>query len=379
MPNLIWLESGGDASADVSTFWNALSSTGTRAVDATVSHTGPRSIKLSTGNPAVTAALKANATDNLAADAGRRISFWMRFDALPSVNAAFLHLYQSNYTTAVAILRVLTTGVVRITPVGATAVDGTIVLAVNTWHWITLSYTITNTTTFRFQVYVNGVADANATAGTLTNTGSAVLSFEATTSWGVDHNVWFDDLYVDAGTDYTDPSALRVTAKRPAANNPNSFDTAIGASPANRWTNVNERPLSETNGWRHVATTDVQENYTLEAITAGDIDLTGATLVARMAWAWAKMDTDGTVGTPKLMDDGTEWALTFDTAPTISSIVSPPGNTPTVYPSNAAGIGLRSPNHANDIYLYECGTLLAYTENPWGALLDAQVNRLVRA
>lgn len=349
MPNITFLESGTDATGNFSFF---TSTTGTVASDATTSKTGLRSIKLSTGSPAVTAGAIAQ---NTCADAGRRVSVWFKFDTAPAVQTP-LFAIQTNGGLGVIAVDLSTTRKLISRPLGATQVTGTTVLSVDTWYRITLSYTVTNTTTFRADVFLNGTPEASATAGTLTRTGSNQLTLQANSGFGANCNVWFDNIYIDDGSDYSDPGDIRVTAKRPASNNTNNFDTAIGANPANRWTNVNEVPLSTTNGWRHNATTDVQENYTLETAAVGDVNIAAYPRIGTTAWIWANGAAGG-AGTPKIMANGSETAITLTNAGKLFTVLT----TTTAYPNNAAGIGMRSTNNADDTFLYECGTLIAYT------------------
>jgi hypothetical protein len=83
------------------------------------------------------------------------------------------------------------------------------------------------------------------------------------------------------------------------------------------------------------------------------VDLTGATLVGRSAWIWAKITVASVAA--KIMDNGTEFPITLTT----SSALYTHCTTSAGYPSNAAGIGARSSTTANT-FLYECGTLIAY-------------------
>lgn len=347
---IVYLESGTDATGDFAFF---SSTSGTVASDNTVSKTGPRSIKLSTvAGPTTAFALTPAAT---AANSGTRVTFWFRFDALPAANSQFFYVLTNGSSVVFSI--VLTPGgLLRIGPIGVSAVNGTTVMAINTWYRISFAYTITNATTYQIDGYVNGVREITiVNSGTMTTTATDRCRVNIQSTWGTGANCWFDDICIDNGSDYTDPGDIRVTAKRPAANSTNNFDTNIGANPANRWTNVNEVALSTTNGWQHAATTDVQENYTLETKAAGDVNIETANVVGRRAWIWARAAT-GSAGTPKIMDNGTETAIVLTTTAALYTVIT----TSSDYPSNAAGIGMRATNNAADTFLYECGTLIAY-------------------
>lgn len=337
-----FMESGSDATGDLSFYASA---GGTVTSDNTVSHTGPRSIKMTMNSFTV--------ASGVLNDVGRRISVWVRFSTLPASYIVPIQIQQAALAGVCYNLYILANGTLNSNPTGATAAVGTAVLAANTWYRICVAYKITSTTVFTFKVYVNGVLDSTANAGTMSVISTSELLLCALSDGAV--NVWEDDIYVDDVANFSDPGDVRVTAKKPAANNVNNFDTAVGANPANRWTNVNEVPLSITNGWEQLALANTQENYTLEAAAVGDVDITNKQLVGRSAWLWAKETVAG-LGTPQIMDNGTETAITLTTVGALYTVIT----ISIAYPSNAAGIGMRSANAAAGTFLYECGTLIAY-------------------
>ncbi len=159
-------------------------------------HTGTRSIKADTtaGN-----VLAFAARAGCLADAGRRISMWIRFDVLPTSTAGVMTLYKSDNTTQVFSVNLDATGHLLAQPVGVGSTVGTTVLAVNTWYRVSLSYYITNTTTYAFKIYLNGALEVTAGAGTLTNTATDTLQLRKGTAWGASKSTWYDDLYVDTG------------------------------------------------------------------------------------------------------------------------------------------------------------------------------------
>ena len=349
MPNITFLESGTDATGDFSFF---SSTTGTIATDATVSKTGSRSIKCSTGSPAATALATRT---GVCSDAGTRISVWVRLDTIPASTGGFFHISDASGNSVIIGFSVLSSGKIRMSAIGAVNKDSTATVSANTWFRLSCAYTITNSTTYRADFFIDGVLQGSATTGTLSLTGTGSIKPRTSTDFGANANAWFDNIYVDDGSDYSDPGDIRVTAKRPAANNTNNFDTAIGASPANRWTNVNEVPLSVTNGWRQAATSNTQENYKLEAPNVGDVDVSKSKIIGRTAWIWAK-GTAGGAGTPQIMDNGTESAITLTNVGKLFRVIS----TSNIYPFNNEGIGMRATNNADDTFLYECGTLIAF-------------------
>lgn len=348
-PSITFIEPGTDATGDFA-FYS--STAGTVASDTTVSKTGPRSIKCSTGSPAVTASVTTPV--GILADAGRRTSLWVRVSGTPAAISRLLG-FANSVGTAVFQIRLNASRILTVQPIGATEVVGSTVLAANTWYRLSISYVIANSTTWRIQLYLNGVPEVNANSnGTLTTVSSSRIALASNSVFGVNFDTWFDDIVTDDGADYSDPGDIRVTAKRPAANNVNNYDTAVGNNPANRWENVNEVPISIVNGWQQLAIADTQENYGLQGAAIGDVDISAYPLLGRTAWIWAK--ETAVLGTPKIMDNGTETGITLTTSPALYTVTT----TSASYPSNAAGIGMRSAATAAGTFLYECGTVIAY-------------------
>ncbi len=361
MANLVWCEAGTDATNDTSHY---SSTSGTVASATDQVYTGPNSLKLSTGSPAVAA--QAIRTLVLA-DAGRRISFRVRFDATPAAGGAIINLTQAGGSNVFNL--VLTTGQkLTLTPVGATAVTGATVLATNTWYRITIAYTITNTTTFRFDVFINGLIEGSATAGTLTNVTSSTFRCTAAATFGTNVNVWFDDIYIDDGTDYADPGTidpfcLRVTAKRPNANGSTvTFDTTTTTTNSGYGTGnsiyLNQRPLLTTGARRQNATGTASDRYTIEDAVTGDLSLVGYTLRGYLAW----LQCSG-VSTDQIYKNGA--AVTPDNATIGSALVYWSATTSALYPSNQDAIGMHRPtSSATDAIFNEGGIVLVIDRQP---------------
>jgi len=348
-----FLESGTDATQDF-VFWTA--TTGTVASDSTVKNTGPRSIALDTGSPAG----NSTATKNgVLADAGRRVSLWVRFsDSTPDVNTNIV-IFQNTSGNNVYNLVLNTTGVLSNNPVGATAVAGTKVLSDNTWYRITISYTITNTTTFRFELYIDGVFESSATAGTLTRTGTDKFRIASNGGAGANKINRFDDIYIDDGSNYTDPGAVRVTNKRPNANGTNNnFVTQIGAGGSGYGSGhspqVNEQPLSTTNGWSVVgAGSAVTEEYTIENALTGDVNMNLVSIIDYMGWLYSSSLVSET-GQIKVGGVASNIALTSTNTLFLVAAAS------TAYPAGNTDIGEVTDTTLTTVSLYECGILFAY-------------------
>lgn len=346
-----FMESGGDATSDIS-FWPT--AFGTIAVDSTVSFTGPSSIKLTSENAA---AIKTG----VLANAGRAITFRFRFDTIPaSANAQFTSLTTDALAGDTHNLYITTAGTIFSEPVGATSVTGTKVLSVNTWYRIAIVYTVTNTTTFRFDVYVDGILDSSATAGTLTTANAQAFALVSSSNFGTGKFVWFDDIYINDNATYTDPGDVRVTAKRPNANGTtNGFSTQIGAGGSGYGTGhapqVNERPLSTTNGWSIVgAGSAVTEQYNVEAPGTGDVNTANFAIVDVGGWVFAKAAISETA---QLILNGVNNAISLTSTNTAFLAYA---NSTSFPAGTGSDIGLTTDTTVTTVSLYEAGVMVAY-------------------
>jgi Concanavalin A-like lectin/glucanases superfamily len=329
--------------------------TGSCAFDGTVVRSGQGSYKLTTG--AGNAAARLTETGVLA-DAGRRISFWFRFNQAPAANCNVI-IAATTGSLSVVLLGLTTTNTLFLNTPGAGSYNSSTVLSVNTWYRLTLSYVITSTTVFSTSLYINGALDGtHNNAGTMTRTGSNYLLLDLSTAAGANTTFWYDEIYVDNGTTLDDPgvsngssvhNALGVTAKLPASVNVGGWDTAIGSGA------VNGRPIGTANGQEQAGSGSAQQNYTLQAPSVGDVDVSNAAVFARMAWIYAKSGTAGS-GNPKLMDNGLESDVTLTTSPALYTHIVDG----TAYPFDKAGVGMKSNGSPAATYLYGCGTMLAY-------------------
>lgn len=232
----------------------------------------------------------------------------------------------------------------------------------NRWQRLSFAYVITSTTNYTIKVWIDGVLITTATQAdaTLTRTGTSLLHLQANGS-SLPGPSYVSDVYIDDSTALSDPGDIRVTPKLPVTLHTNNFDT-LGGSGANRYDRVSERALSETNYIAHLAATDVQENFGIHTAAAGDIDISNRVIVGYSGWVWAKRGVTAG-GSPKLMVNGIESSLTLTNTAALytSSVLS------SVYPTNVAGIGMRSSGTTAETYFYEGGLLIAYTlDTPLG-------------
>jgi len=187
---------------------------GSYSSDATVTHDGSNSIKLSTADPdIITSSARKN---NVMGDAGRRVSYWFRFDTLPKRDSSISSVAEASVGSVLAVMmkptgQIYGFGVNNATPsASAIGTASPNALAVNTWYRISFAYTVVSTTSFRMDVYVNGehvsrVTNAN---GTLDRVGTEKISFLARNGVGPKHSFWFDDIYIDDGADFSDPGDI---------------------------------------------------------------------------------------------------------------------------------------------------------------------------
>jgi len=353
--SVLFLESGSNATFDLK-FWSGTIGAGTVTSDTAHPIAGPRSIKCSTsGNTAYLQ--RDGALSSLVNTA--RFSAPLYLSALP---AADLDLMEGHFGTLSYKLAayVQSDGTLKLVS-GSTALGTGGSLSATTLTRLTVTANITSTTVYTVKLFKNGAEVISVTNGaTLENAGQAgLLSVGLILTSTLD--LWFGSVYADDDGSNTDPGGgaanFLVTAKRSVSNGAqNNFDSTNGIGSGygtGRAPLVNERALSESSDVIDTTSAGDQENYTLEAASVGDVDLSGATLVARSAWIWAKVDTASVAA--KIMDNGTETDITLTTSPALYTTNTASAS----YPSNAAGVGMRGSTTANT-FLYECGTLIAY-------------------
>lgn len=350
-----FLEPGGDATFNVALttaggFWSGSGGTPTVVSDF-VHGSHLRSLRFPSGGTHYTS------KNSVLSDTGSRISFYTYLNGLPSGNNSLIELY----TDALALratLRVTSSGVLQLIAVGGAQIgaDGA-TLASGQWYRISLAYIITSTTVNRFEVFVDGVSSISATDVTLSSIGitALMLGTGVTTSTG---DIRISDIYVDNGNSLADPGDIWVTAKRPTANGlVNAFDVQIGAGGSGYGTGhapqINERALSTTNGWSVVNVSGIKfEIYDIEGISTGDFDLTDATIVDTVAWAYANslvsqtgfIITEGVGSLISLTSTNTMFTKVADLA---------------TYPVGDYGIATDSTT-ATTVSLFETGAMVAF-------------------
>lgn len=356
-----------DATQDGSFFAGLNAFGGTVTYDSTQFHDGTGSIKCN-----ITAGgqwASPYTPDGDVADAGSCISAWYRFSTVsPASLTNFMLTLTSNNGSGRMGLGLNTNGTILFCNVGSSTVSGSTVLLANTWYRICMSYTNVSTSTWAAKVYINGVLEINANhtlQGNASGVGGVCVSFgqNATSVGGMGSSavstIWVDSIYVDNRSDLTDCGNISVTAKRPFSNGTtNGFTTQIGSGGSGYGSGhapqVNERPLSTTNGWSMVgAGSAVTEEYTIESSSAGDVDISTATIKDFMGWVYAKSATSET-GSIIVAGSNSNISLTS----TNTMFTKAAGSS--TYPSTGAAIGIITSTTLTTVSLYECGVLVAY-------------------
>lgn len=347
-----FIESGTDATQDFS-FYASTGGTVASAIDQ--QFTGPRSIKLSTGAGPTTAVVQTAA--GVMADTGSRVSFRVRFDTLGAIQ--FFSIATSGATPVFGFnLGGASNNNLKIVNSAAAQLGlGATVLAVNTWYRISASYTVTNTTTWRIDVYINGVLELSLNSGSVT-VASSVLRLRAGTVANI--NIWFDDIYADNGASFGDPGEIRVTAKRPFSNGTtNGYTTQIGAGGSGYGSGhapqVNEQPLSVTNGWSMIgAGSAVTEEYNVEGGSIGDVNISNEEIVDFVGWVYTK----ALVGeTGKIIVDGVSSNIAI---PTSAGMLTTFAGKTALPAGTGTDIGEQTDTSLTTVSLYECGIVVAY-------------------
>lgn len=233
--------------------------------------------------------------------------------------------------------------------------DGITKLFPDTNYRISWGHLLHDTNLIDIKLYVDAieelsVVDAKCAGGisNLVNLLHGWVSFV-----GVNKVCWFDQFYIDDGDDLSDCGNVLSTHKGPATVNEDNWDTDGGTGA------VNERPLSATNYKEHAAPIDAQyQTYNLQAASAGDINISGESLVGYMGWAWAQLGGAGPPNEAKLIVNGeaVERLGQLAMTPRLIRLLAASAS----YPSNARGIGMYVDTEFATATMFECGAVVAY-------------------
>lgn len=346
--SVLFLAAGGNETGGLE-FW--FSSTGTVSADNTLGEIGPYAYKCD-GAAGATAFLQKNTILNANSN---RLVIRFRVSALPASSVAILGIYNSS-TASIFQVRIKLDGVMQALATGGATTDSGITISVDTWYSLEVAFNIVSASDYDFKFWIDGTLGVTLTeaGGTLTNTGADRIRCGWLASPGASNKIFrFETVYIDDDSSLADPGAsIRCTAKASSTNNVDGFDTTLGTGA------VNERPISETNGKQHAATSAAEQTYNLESVSSGDEDITGLTLHGCQGWIRAKKGGGGGTPTDNISFDGADTGITLTTASSTFLKVLTQGT----YPSNAKGIGLnRTVGAAPDAFLYDCGAVIAYT------------------
>lgn len=361
-----FLEPGTDSTYST-VMWN-LNTTGggTLTSDATQVQDGARALKCHSGSAGDISSVFTN--NSIVADAGTRISAWFYFStAAPSVVTGFMFPETSSNGSLVFGVGMNTNGTLRLGARGTTQLNGSTVLAANTWYRISMSYVLTSVSSYTCKVFINGsleisMTQANGNAGL---TGSTCCSFGQNTSSQngftstAAMDIWVDSVYIDNSSALTDTGNVHVTAKRPFSNGTvNGFSTQIGSGGSGYGTGhapqVNEQPLSTTNGWSMIgAGSAITEEYTIEGQSVGDVNISGATILDFMGWVDASAALSET---GQIVVGGASSSISLTSTITLFRAIA--GSS--TYPVGGTDIGMTTSTTVTTVSLYECGIVVAY-------------------
>lgn len=286
-----------------------------------------------------------------------RISIYWYFNAMPT--SATQNIIQCGAANLEWQLKVSSGGVLKLFEKTAQMGSNGPTLVTGKWYRICVTRLITSTTVNRFEVFVDGVSAISVTNATMTNTGQPDY-YIGQPNTDTTFDLRMSDFYFDDSNSLTDPGDIWVCAKRPNANGTtNGFTTQIGAGGSGYGTGhspqVNERPLSATNGWSMIgAGSAITEEYNIEGKNVGDFDLTGATIIDWLGWVDIKSLAGETVQV--ILDGANNGQAITSTESTYFKIKGS-----STYPSGTgADIGITTDTSLTTVSFYECGIVVAF-------------------
>jgi len=315
---ITFIEAGSDATGGLEFYTSSGGFTPTSS--STFANTGTRSIRCQGNGKSFVQ------KNDILAKAGRRIQKYFRLTNLPLNQTVLLEAIGDN--SEVYSVRVTPGGVIQLFANGIQVGSDGATVTTGVWYRLTLAYAITSLTVNSAKCWIDGANLITATDVTLGADTPNHLRLGFITNPGLTSTqyLYFDDVYVDDSTAVTDPLAINVTNKKPNALSTNNFDTVVGATPTNRWDNVSEFPANLSNGFKHIATTDVTESFGVQAVNAGDEDITGLTVLGRAAWILSKRGIeDGAftqiLGHNNSKSTGSSLTITNSELPTTGTII----------------------------------------------------------
>lgn len=336
-----FLEPGSAATQDLKFF---IVTSGTVTSDAQAVHGSVRSIKCATAGGGASYAEKGN----VAQDAGTRIHFSYRFNTLTT--AGRNSFFRINSSVPIY-LKLDLDGKIRINDL----TPGSAVLATNTDYDIAVSFRLGIV-----NVWLNGALELSASG--LDTNANAIRFGRNILAQSVDTGAdFFAHIYIDDDTAANFPGNIRVTTKRPFADGTvNGFTTQIGSGNSGYGSGhadeVNERPLSITNGWSMAGLgSAVTEEYSIEGPSVGDVDLTGKNIREVAGWVYAKSLISETA---QIKVGGVSSNISLTNTNTLFTKFTGVRT----YPAGGTDIGIITDTSLTTVSLYECGLLVAYDD-----------------
>lgn len=352
-----FLEPGGDSTFDLAVtngFWSQLVIAPSIASDF-VHGTHQRSIKFRANNQDIV-----DAKLGILTDAGGTVSVYLYFTALPTTSMGAFMVIANAGGSSIVRLYLTTAGVLQLwrgAGVAQMGSDGP-TLATGQWYRISVAYTIASATVNEFRVFVNGSLSITASNTASLNTGSSYFR-----TGNIIPNAALDirasDFYANSSSSLSDPGDIWVTAKRPVSNGTiNGFTTQIGSGGSGYGTGhspqVNERPLSTTNGWSMIgAGSAVTEEYSIEGLSVGDINITGARIIDFEGWLSGSSVTSETAS---IIVAGATSNIALTSTATVFTAVAGSAT----YPTGGTDIGIVTSTTLTTVGLYECGIMVAF-------------------
>ena len=387
-PTADFMEAGGQATntnggTDLTTITGGFysGSGGTAAYDTSTAENVLGSIKI-TSSSSSQSYVEASGVAN---DSGRRISLYINFASFPSSGVEFDGVDTSGGGSIILGGCISSTGVLSMCTNGSTQIGSNgPTLSTNTWYRIDFSYTITSTTNYSFKMYVNGspsTSYSQTSGGTpleATGTSDLYIGWDST-SIGSSDVMHIQDVYVDSGTDLSDPGNVHVTAKLPIANGTtDSFATKTGTPTGDTIcqdgsTNceyVNERPLNTAALLGGARTT--QESFTIQGPTKGDVNIAGDNYIADEAWIDTEEQQTGCTGAT-IINNGTSIALPTAISTSYQMETNIANNSTYPYVNTAVGERSCTNTGTHAVNLAEAGMQIAYVAPTSGSLANFPV------
>lgn len=359
--SITFLEPGGDATFNVnavtsSGLWRSKVGAGTVLATDFVHGGHIKSINTGSGGAVLAPFGLTSAQKNWSG----RLSVWIYLVAYGGSTKSLFDI-RNGADSIVYQVTISTAGAISALPGGGSA--GT--LTTGAWHHVCLAYSVTDFTVNTFKIFIDGELALTTTNTTLSNIDPQSFRLNngnATTPI----DVRWSDIYHDNDTSLNNTGPIWVTAKRPVSNGTaNNFNVQIGSGGSGYGSGhtpqVNERPVSSTNGWSVVALGATTEEYTIEAADVGDINISTAMLIGYMGWVYA----DSLIAeTAQIVVAGVSSDISIGDAVTFVFMkVATTSPTPT-YPAGGTDIGMISSATATTVKLYDCGIIVAYMPFP---------------